>query len=324
MVVSLNEHDLKSKLSAHWEYMLEMDTNSCSAVLVRSRQQLHNPLTDLPSQHCAALSAFADKPRHVKQRVVTLRGPLVCCWLNHYQTCDAWPLLKHLRLVDVPQLDTESISHLHQLSLKGIVVVDCFLDAAVLLRLSVGWRQLKRIVLQNNQLNDNAMSVIGLANWPNLQHLSLDFNILGTAGMQHLVSCSLPLLQRLTLEHAGIEEPAVRCLAQGQWPALLVLSLDGNYIDTTGVLYLLQGRWPLLKLLILSPEGLDREAASHFGIYGEDGADIAATPKPDTSRYLHSQDYITFLPQFPSLRLQIFVNAYESDGMQHVRNIYGQ
>ena len=235
--------------------------------------------------------------------------------LNQYLTRNTWPLLKHLRLVDVPQLDTESISHLcDQLSLKGLVVVDCFLDAAVLLRLSMGWRQLERISLQNNQLNDNAMSVIGLANWPNLRHLSLDFNNLGTAGMQHLVSCSLPLLRRLTLQHTGIEEPAVQCLAQGQWPALLVLSLDRNYIDTTGVSYLVQGRWPLLNLLILSPEGLDREAASHFGIYGEDGADIAATPKPDTSRYLHSQVYITFMPQFPSLRLQMFVNAY--DGLQ--------
>ena len=81
MVVSLNEHDLQSKLSAQWEYMLEMDTNTHGAVLVRSRQQLHNSLKDLPSQHCAALSAFADKVRHLEVWV-TLRGPLVCCWLT--------------------------------------------------------------------------------------------------------------------------------------------------------------------------------------------------------------------------------------------------
>ena len=309
MVVSINQRDLKSKLSAQWECMLELEAVIKSAVLIRPRQQLHNPLIDLPSQHYAALSAFANKHRH--EVWITLRGPFVGCCIVHSLTLDAWPVLSHLMLVDSPQLAPESISHLRdQLSLTGLYVVDCFLNAAVLLKLTTGWHQLQRIRLENNQLDDTAMSVIGQANWPNLRQLSLNCNTLGVVGMQHLVSCSLPLLQRLTLEHTGIDGPAVQCLAQGQWPALIYLSLDGNHVDPRGVSYLVQGSWPLLNLLTLSPDGLDATAASLLGIGEQWGAAIAATQQPDTShhRRRHSNVYTTCLPQFQRLRLQIFTS----------------
>ena len=64
MLLILNRHGLKSKLSAQWDHMLQLETAIKSAVLVWPCQQLHDPLIDLSSQHYAALSAFADKHRH--------------------------------------------------------------------------------------------------------------------------------------------------------------------------------------------------------------------------------------------------------------------
>ena len=114
-----------------------------NAVLIRPPQQ--HPIIDLPSHHYAALSAFADKHRRSAE-YVTLKGPLVRCWIIQSLTRDAWPLMKRLVLVDAPQLGPESICHLrNQLSLKELSVVDCFFDAAVLLKFSMGWLQHLRL-----------------------------------------------------------------------------------------------------------------------------------------------------------------------------------
>lgn len=85
MVVSTAGSKLKSKLSAQWEYMLEMWLRGMYLVgkndmLVWPCQQVHTPLMDLPKQYSAALSDFADKHRR-NARDMTLRGPLVGCRL---------------------------------------------------------------------------------------------------------------------------------------------------------------------------------------------------------------------------------------------------
>ena len=81
MVVCTSGSKLKTKLSAQWEYMLEIWLRGMylvgkTAVLVWPCQQMHTPLMDLPKQHSAALSDFADKHWH-NATDMTLQGPLV-------------------------------------------------------------------------------------------------------------------------------------------------------------------------------------------------------------------------------------------------------
>lgn len=79
---------LLGKLSDEWEYMMEMQSAWGTAVLIRSRQQVHSPVKDLPSQPCAALSRFAKKSRQ----------PTICimlgssCGLLDYANPGAWLL----------------------------------------------------------------------------------------------------------------------------------------------------------------------------------------------------------------------------------------
>lgn len=72
-------------LSAQWESTMEIvlqiteyprciSWSRTTFVLVRSDQQVHNPSTDLPRQHCAALSGVADKYRTTTQ-AITLGAP---------------------------------------------------------------------------------------------------------------------------------------------------------------------------------------------------------------------------------------------------------
>ena len=188
--------EVKGKLSPQWEHMMELTVMGHTAVLVQPRQLLHTPLVDLPSQHGAALSAFADKHRHHTEWM-NLRGPFVGGWIAQALTLNAWPMLKHLELVDCSWLDADSMSCLRdQLRLRTLHVEDCFLDAAVLLVLSTEWCQLGTISLENSLLDDDAMSIIGQASWPKVRNLSLNRNFLCVARMRQVVSCSLPVLLR--------------------------------------------------------------------------------------------------------------------------------
>ena len=270
------ELDLKSKLAAQWEDMMELRvttlgpscTEAHTAVLIRPHQQLRCPLLALPSQHLAALSDFVDKHRHTA-KVVSLWGPLVGCTVTQSLTHDSWPQLQYLRFSNSSHLDSESLSHLLYLSLvKEITIVDCFLDAAALQTLSTGWSQLQCVVLTNNQLDGNALAPLPQANWPHLCDLDLNIITLGLAGVQHLVSFSWPHLRSLTLRHTNVDVPALQSLAHGKWPVLEYLNLRGNNVNATGVVYLVQGMrtWLLLQVLCLSAQDLDEEACLLLGI----------------------------------------------------------
>ena len=281
MVVTTSGSNLNSKLSAQWEYMMEMqvwpsfDHSTKIATLIRSPQQLHTPLIDLPSQHGVALLGFADKHRDTAQRV-RLQGPFIGCRVLQSLTHDVWPQLAVLEMCDAPQLGLETVSLLTNLSLTHIAFAGCCLDTAVLQELSTGWPQLRSIQLRNNQLDANTISAIRQAKWPELYSLHLDVNILGVAGMQHIVSCSFPLMQYLTLKHACLDAPALQCLAQGQWPLLTGLKLNGNNIDATGVSCLVKGNWPSLCRLTLSDQGLDEGACLLLGIAEVDRSRVLA------------------------------------------------
>ena len=296
MVVCTSQHsELKRKLSADWECVVEISISATSAhktvVLVRSNEKLRVPLIDLSSQQYTALSDFADKHRH-STRSITLRGPPVGSKVMQSLTLGEWPVLKSLKIVGSTQLgDLSGLSGL--CSLTSITVVDSCLDAPVLLKLATGWSLLKSISLINNQLDANAISAITQANWLHLQELVLNSNKLGIAGIQHLVCCSWPVLKYLTLEHTCIDGPAVHCLAQGQWPALRWLSLDGNNIGVTSISYLLQGNWPLLRKLVLCEQGLDEEAYTLLGI-----------PEAQQCSIMSNRRFCkcsSDLPQFPNL-----------------------
>ena len=292
---------MKSKLSSQWGYLLEMSLPDASAMLIRSLQELRTAAIDLSMQHCAALSAFADKHRHTT-RQLSLRGPLAGCQAIQVLTQDTWPVLGSLALCDSPHQGWESMSHLSKSmrSVDSVCIVDSCLDGSGLLTLVTEWSQLKLLKLSNNQLDPNALSAISQANWPNLGYFVLSYDVLGVAGTRQLVFCSWPLLTTLILDHACIDEPAISCLAQGQFPALTWLSLKGNNvnIDAAGISYLVQGNWPKLMMLILSDQCLDQAAYSLLGI-----------SKPEQQRVAEcTQSCVSttsaYLPQLPNLRME--------------------
>lgn len=80
-----------------------------------------------------------------------LVGPFVGCCIAQSLTLSAWPMLKHLELVDCSWLDIDSMSCLrNQLCPATLHVEGYFLDPAVLLVLSTGWCKLAAISLENN------------------------------------------------------------------------------------------------------------------------------------------------------------------------------
>ena len=132
-------------------------------MLIRSLQQPHMPLVDLPSQHCVALSAFADKHRHVA-KCMGLRGLILGCRVVKSLTQGSWPLLVSLELYNIPHLGIESSREIGS-----------------------GCPQLQYILLSNNELDAYAISAITQAKWPNLEALDMQ---LSTSGIQILSSCS--------------------------------------------------------------------------------------------------------------------------------------
>ena len=295
---SVLQKELESKLSPQWQCLLEMSLSHASAVLIRPPQQLCTAANDLSTQHCVALSAFADKHRHTTQ-TITLRGPLAGCWAIQLLTLDTWPMLGSLTLVDSPRQGWDSMSQLSK-SMHSVVnanIVDSCLDASGLLCLATEWSQLKLLRLSNNQLDATALPAISQAKWPHLGCLLLSSNMLGVAGMQHLVSRPWPLLRCLTLDHACIDGPALSCLAQGQFPALTWLSLRGNNIDAAAIdiSYLVQGNWPELTTLMLSDQCLHQAAYLMLGI-AEAQQQLVAECTESTCRVP------AHLPQLPYLR----------------------
>ena len=272
MVVHTSGSKLKGNLSAQWECMMKLTVttatspfSSKTAVLVSSHRQLH----DLSSQHCAALSGFADKHRHTAQNV-TLWGPLSGCRIFQCLEKYNWPLLKRFNMIASPQLDVDSASRFLTHSLTHIHVADSCFDAPALFKKITEWPRLVSIQLLNNQLDANAVSAMTHAKWPFLHTLNLSFNKLGLVGVQHLVSCAWPCLGVLKLDQACIDALALQCLACGHWPRLWHLSLDGNPVNTTGISYLVQVNWPMLRQLWLPGQGLDKKAYLLLGIVKAD------------------------------------------------------
>ena len=284
---------MKVQVGTAWDTMTD-------AVLIRPCQQLYAPRMNLSSQHCAALSGFADKYRHITT-AISFHGPLVTCRAVQSLTHGSWPLVTSLTVFSAPQLGLESISYLsgslHSL-LMCTIKYTC-LDAIALFQKGLGWSQLWCLILNDNQLDANAISAMQHANWTDLRHLSLTSNMLGKLGIQYIVSCSWLSLVHLALEHAGIEGPDLECLVNSQWPALEVLSLDGNNIDAIGVSYLVQCNWPLLHSLILSDRSLDAEAYLLLGIAGADRV---------YSSRRQSFCCCSDLPQFPDL--EVYCHTY--------------
>lgn len=163
-----------------------------TAVLIGSREKLRIPLIDLPSQHCAAVTDFADKHRH-NARCLTLWGPLIGSRLVQSLTQNLWPQLRSLTVSDAPQwVVVKGMSRLTDSlpCLIDIRIANNCLDASVLPKLVMGWSQLEGVGLSRTQLDANAMSAVKHATWPHLEAVDLTFNSLGVAGMQLLVSCS--------------------------------------------------------------------------------------------------------------------------------------
>ena len=266
------------------------------AVLVRSLQQLHTTGIGLSSQHCVALSAFAEKHKHAS-RVLTLQGPLTGCRANQVLTQDPWPVPSSVALVDPLQLGVETMSQLNRSlhSVTILCIVDSCLDTSGLLNLVTDWSRLRMLEISNNQVDVNAISLIRHAKWPHLERLLLSSNKLGVADMQHLVPCSWPLLTFLILDHECIDVPSVSCIAQGQFPALTLLSLRGNNVDAAGISYLVQGNWPELTTLMLSDECLDEAAFMLLGISEAHRQLIVECIESSCRVYAH-------LPQFPGLK----------------------
>ena len=274
MVVGRSGSELQSKLSAEWEFLMELELRSptcphiVTAVLIRPGQQLQPPFTDLPSKHCAAVSVFARRHGQTA-RTIVLRG-----WL-------------------IGSRAVQSLSSLP--CIKDIAIADCILDTTVLPKVNINWPGLLRMSLRNIQLNVHAMSAITQAKWLSLRSLDLSHNMLGVAGVRSLVSCLLPSLACLGIEHAGIDAPALRCLAQGQWPALRMVNIQGNSMDANGVSYLVQGKWPELSTLTVRTQDLDEEAVLLLGLADTSGSRLTESCEVRKS----------MLPQFPFLEVWI-------------------
>ena len=277
-VVCKSQSDLKGDLSFQWEYMMQLHTEETGAVLIRSLQHSHMPLVDLPSQHCAALSAFADKHRRVATWMA-LQGPLLECRAVKSLTHASWPLLRTMELYNIPHLGTKRICYLLDLlhHLIDISITDCFVVACLLSKIGTGCLQFRYILLGSNELDADAISATKHANWPNLEVMDMHGCMLGTSGIQTRESCSWPYLEALCLKHACLDVPALQC--QAQWPQLSFMDLCGNHIDATGISYLVQGKWPLLGMLLLSDQGLDEEGLLLLGM-----------PLADISRIMHMAD----------------------------------
>ena len=300
IMVVCSSTDLNSKLPAEWDYMVEVSiwSGSCfnTAVLIKSRQQLHCPSLELPSQYCAAVSDFADKHSNSAQSL-DLKGPLVGCRLVQSLIHAVWPRLIDLH-INTPQLEIGSMAHLRNLQfVTCVVILNSFLDAPVLLQWGTEWSQLRSISLSNNQLDASAISVMPQAKWSNLHRLELEHNMLGLAGTQHIVSCSLPCLQILNLKYDGIDDAAACCLAQGNWPMLRILDLDGNSFDGAGISYLVLGRWPDLRTMSMSYNSVDEKALSLLGI----GEAYRPTFIHQTGSILYNSDLL----QFPHLQVNL-------------------
>lgn len=305
MVVCASGAELGSQLSAQWQYMLEMSVCDASmqgktAVLIRPWQQSGTPLMDLPRQHSAALSAFADKHRHLTEDLrwgppyeMKLRGPFMSCSVAQSLMHNSWPTITVLEWHALPQREAESVSWLSSSlpNLTGISFRHCFIAASDLLRFGTSWSELKTISLAHNQLDASSISAIPQASWPHLRYLELGHNMISTAGVQHLVDCSWPCLQVLSLTNTGIDGAALRCLAQGHWPELCLLDLVDNNIDAIGASYLIQGNWPLLTSLVLSAQGLDEETCFLLGVAYPGGRTIGMSL------------YKSRLHQFPNLKV---------------------
>ena len=328
VVWTSSTEDLKSRLSAQWEYMMEVSlcwgpcsktnytSGSTNAILIRSRQQLHTLCDNLPTQHCAALSQFADKNRHSLFTRMTLRGPCVGYHAVQSLVADTWPQLNVFHVSGT--LGSRFISHLSNLAfLQEIVLTGCLLGASALLEMGKGQPKLEILRLANCQLDADAISAITLANWPCLRLLDLSKNELGVAGVHHLVSCSWPLLQHLALGHACIDGPAWHRLAQGHWPKLLTLSLAGNSIGTAGISDLIQGNWPNLRRLTLSAQGVDQACLLLDAVKGITKAPefrVIFVPQPDVNNTHHNRvsrllcDCRLSSPQFQYLIIRVNKN----------------
>ena len=308
MVVCNLLFDYQSKaacqLLPEWEMMAEFElleapggclVSRTTIMLVRPHRQLNKPLIDLPSQHCAAVSAFADKCRDCTPAIM-LRGPCIGFRAVQSLTNDIWPAVGCLKVIEAPRLEEGIMSLLINSAplLQSIIFQDCFLDMAALLKFSTAGPRLHTITLSNNQLDATAVSSITQVTWPQLGRLLLNSTLLDAACMQHFTSCSWPALHHLALEHADLDAPALHCLAQGQWPALGFLNLKGNNVGATGVSYLVQGNWPRLGMLVLSDQGLDAEACSLLGIAEVDR--VCSTG---------DRNFKSALPEFSDLTVQI-------------------
>ena len=292
-----------SALPCKWESMLEVQLElepeweiRVAAVLIRPCQQLYAPRMNLSSQHCAALSGFADKYGHVAH-AITLRGPLITRRAIQSLTHGKWPLVTTLTVYSAPQLGVDSISCLSGSlpSLATFYMIDTCFDAVALFQSGSVWSQLRYITFRDNQLGVNGVAAITHANMTDLCQLSLQKNKLGTVGIQCIAACSWPSLVHLALEHAGIEGADLKCLENSQWPALRELRSDGNNIDAIGVAYLVQGNWPLLHSLILSNRSLNAEAYLLLGIANFKAGCVCY---PGGWSYYRSD-----LPQFPYLEI---------------------
>ena len=120
MVICVSGAELESHLSAEWEYMLEMSVCDSSgqgktALLIQPCQQPGHQLINLSRQHSAALSAFADKYRHLTEDFrwgppfeMKLRGPLMSCSVAQSLMRNPWLTIAVLEWHASPQREAET------------------------------------------------------------------------------------------------------------------------------------------------------------------------------------------------------------------------
>lgn len=131
--------ELTDKLSAQWEWLLEMRmldaiAEDSTVVLLRPREQLHSPFSGV------SLPMFVEQQRRSTECIILrIANPCVVCQVVQAFTQDRWPRLEDLILVKSPQLGLQSMLHLigSLPSLESFTAADCVLDATVLSTLSV-------------------------------------------------------------------------------------------------------------------------------------------------------------------------------------------
>ena len=188
-----------SALPGKWEHMMEVQVTwgwgtKVTAVLVRPWRQKYAPLMNLSSQHCAALSGFADKYRNDAD-TMTLRGPLVTCTAVQSLTHGKWPSVTRLSVSSASQLGAESVSCL-SCSLPSLTMIEIVFtshEALALFQKESSWSQMRSISFSGKHVDANAITVVRHANWTNVHRLSEPadlLELLDNIGIRHLVPCS--------------------------------------------------------------------------------------------------------------------------------------